>query len=117
MSTTRMCDSIPFCVNDPSGMEPWRRIFSEAAPGWSTGSVTVNRKDEKTGRMIAQELDQDKCPDCTNAQLGITPTIADPQQARDARLSPQYVDWLERQCEVGKYKPITNGEPPPTQPR
>lgn len=112
MSSTRMCDSLPFCVNDPTTSEPWRRIFSEAAPGWSTGKMTLNRRDQRTGKMVAQEVDQDKCPDCTNAQLGITPEIPDPNN-QAGRISPAYVDWLERQTQVGKYKPIDEGNPKP----
>lgn len=105
MSSTRMCDSTPFCVNDPTGEEPWRRIFSELSDGWATGNVNLTRRDKSTGVMSKQQVSQDTCPACTDAKLGIsrTPTPGDVEAAKAAKLDPRYVDWLERQNQLGQY--------------
>lgn len=108
MSTTRMCDSQPFCVNDPSKTEPWKRIFSELADGWSTGQMTLNMKDKATGRIKSTEVDMDMCPDCVDARYGIK-RQSDADAAKEAKLDPRYVDWLERQTQVGPYKSLENG--------
>lgn len=101
MSTTRMCDSIP-CINDMTSIEPWKRIFSEAADGWTTGSFNMNTRNPRTGRMETKEVDQDKCPDCTRAMLGQpTKSESDLAAARQA-----YIDLLERETQVGPYKSI-----------
>jgi len=52
MSQVRMCDT---CSN----------VFSENAENWSTGNMTVNKKNAATGRMEPITITQDKCPDCT----------------------------------------------------
>lgn len=105
MSTPRICDSTPFCVNDPTGAEPWRRIFSELADGWATGNVNLTRRDSKSGEMSKQNVSQDTCPDCTDARLGITraPAPGDADAARAAKMDPRYIDWLERQNQIGPY--------------
>ena len=104
MSSTRMCNSLPFCVNDPSGTEKWKRIFGEDEDGWTTGQMTLTRKDKATGKAVRQEVDQDVCPDCTDARLGIR-RADEADAAQRAKLDPRYIDWLERQTQVGPYKP------------
>jgi hypothetical protein len=47
----RMCDT---CSN----------VFSENAEGWSTGNMTVTKKNAE-GRITPVTITQDKCPDCT----------------------------------------------------
>lgn len=105
MSSTRMCDSTPYCVNDPTGSEPWKRIFSELEDGWATGNVNLTRRDKKSGVVTHQTVSQDTCPDCTDRKLGITRgTQADDiEAAKAAKLDPRYVDWLERQNQIGPY--------------
>jgi hypothetical protein len=41
-------------------------VFFENAEGWSTGTMTVNKKNPATGRMEAVPITQDKCPNCTS---------------------------------------------------
>ena len=105
MSTPRMCDSKPYCVNDPTGTEPWRRLFSELDEDWATGNITLTKRDKKTGSLSHQTVSQDTCPACPDAKLGITrqDRAADVEAARAARLDPQYIDWLERQNRIGPY--------------
>jgi len=104
MSTTRMCDSTP-CINDPTGLEPWRRIFSEASDGWTTGSFNMNTRNPRTGRMETKEVDQDKCPHCTRAMLNLpSQSETDLAAARQA-----YIELLEKETQIGKYA-ITNGD-------
>lgn len=105
MSTPRMCDSTPYCINDPSGAEPWRRIFSELDDGWATGNVNLTRRDKQTGTMTTQQVSQDTCPLCTDAKLGISraPAPGDAEAAKAAKLDPRYIDWLERQTQIGPY--------------
>ena len=110
MSSPRMCDSTPYCVNDPTGSEPWKRLFSELDDGWATGNVNLTKRDKKTGAMTHQTVSQDTCPACTDLKLGITRAASadDVEAAKAAKLDPRYVDWLERQNQVGPYS-ITDG--------
>lgn len=105
MSSVRMCDSTPYCVNDPAGSEPWRRLFSELDDGWATGNVNLTRRDKKSGQVTRQTVSQDTCLDCTDRKLGISrqSTADDIEAAKAAKLDPRYVDWLERQTQVGPY--------------
>lgn len=100
-----MCDSTPYCVNDPAGTEPWKRIFSELDDGWATGNVNLAKRDRTSGAMTKQTVSQDTCPACTDRKLGITrgSSADDIEAARAAKLDPRYVDWLERQTQVGPY--------------
>lgn len=66
MSAVRMCDrqSAPGC----------HKIFSERAEGWSTGQLTVNRRDENgRSRPVTETIDS--CPACTGhvAEVGPLP--------------------------------------------
>jgi hypothetical protein len=47
-----MCDT---CAN----------VFSENAENWSSGNMTIMRKNPMTGRNEPVNITQDKCPDCT----------------------------------------------------
>lgn len=52
MSHVRMCDT---CAS----------VFSENAEGWSSGNMTVMRRNPMTGRTEPVSITQDKCPSCT----------------------------------------------------
>lgn len=100
-----MCDSTPYCINDPTGTEPWKRLFSELDDGWATGNVNLTRCDKKTGAVSHQTVSQDTCPACTDRKLGIMreSSADDVEAAKAAKLDPRYVDWLERQNQIGPY--------------
>ena len=111
MSTIRRCDSKPYCVSDPTGQEPWKRDFSEADPGWTTGTMIINDSNER-GVVREEEIQQDLCPPCSDVRRGIkrdkvTGRVEDPkhaaEQARQARMDPAYIEWLERQNNIGPY--------------
>lgn len=56
---------------DKQSASDCHRIFSEKAEGWSTGEVTVNRRDPVSGRVRPYTDNIDMCPACT----GHTPTV------------------------------------------
>lgn len=70
MSHVRMCDT---CAN----------VFSENAENWSSGNMTVMRKNVMTGRNEPVSISQDKCPSCTEL-------MAAPQPYTKPEVQPHY---------------------------
>jgi hypothetical protein len=64
MSAVRMCDKCAV-------------IFSENAEGWGVGSISTNKRNERTGRLELTQQAMDLCPVCNRGPSEhLTPQIA-----------------------------------------
>lgn len=69
MSAVRMCDR---CGT----------IFSENAEGWGVGTISTNKRNERTGRLEMTQLSIDLCPvDNRGPAEHLTPQIAGSAEA------------------------------------
>lgn len=91
------------------------RIFSELDDNWSTGNVTVMRRDRQTGKRVQVTEAQDRC---RQHSAGIAETI-DPEPETDLRqriqaLETADLEWRIKQAQQAAAARTTIADEPST---
>lgn len=85
MSSVRMCDKCGL-------------IFSENSEDWSTGTISVKTRNDKTGANEFKSVSQDQCGPCSTGEQAPAPRVA--IETGPARYDAGYTANLERSAGI-----------------